>query len=143
VFVHVVRDPLEVADSLAARDLMPREEALALWERYTRAAFAATRGWPRVLVDYAELIADPYAVATRLHADLAALGIEGLAPPDPVEVARWIEPELRRHAAAERDHSVLTATQRALLDAILDSSVLDAEFTGETPAEAATLRAAG
>src|SRR6185312_14995381 len=41
VFVHVVRDPLEVAASLEARDRMPRDEALALWERYTRSAFAA------------------------------------------------------------------------------------------------------
>jgi GT2 family glycosyltransferase len=149
VFVHVVRDPLEVADSLAARDRMPRDAALALWERYTRSAFAATRGWPRIVVDYGELVADPYAVATRLHVDLVALGIEGLARPDPVDVARWIEPELRRRDTEERDHSALTATQRALLGAIDDASVLDLDFADEalademSVAEAATWRAAG
>jgi hypothetical protein len=142
VFVHVVRDPLEVADSLAARDRMARGDALALWERYTRAGFAATRGWPRVVVDYGELIADAYAVATRLHADLVALGIEGLVSPDPVAVAGWIEPELRRHGADDRDPSALTATQRALLGAIEDGSVLDLDFADEA-GEAATLRAAG
>jgi GT2 family glycosyltransferase len=142
VFVHVVRDPLEVADSLAARDRMARGDALALWERYTRAAFAATRCWPRVVVDYGELIADAYAVATRLHADLVALDIEGLAPPDPVAVAGWIEPELRRHDGDDRDRSALTATQRALLGAIEDGSVLDLDFADEA-GEAATLRAAG
>jgi GT2 family glycosyltransferase len=51
VFVHVVRDPVEAAASLEARDGLGRDEALALWELYTRAAFAATRGWPRVFVD--------------------------------------------------------------------------------------------
>jgi hypothetical protein len=144
VFVHVVRDPLEVADSLAARDGLGRREALALWERYTRSAFAATRGWPRVVVDYGELVADPYAVATRLHADLAALGLQGLVAPDPVAVARWIEPALRRHAAGERDRSALTESQRALLGAIDDGTVLDLDVAEEAVvAEAATLRAAG
>jgi GT2 family glycosyltransferase len=144
VFVHVVRDPLEVADSLAARDGLGRREALALWERYTRSAFAATRGWPRVVVDYGELVADPYAVATRLHADLAALGLQGLVAPDPVAVARWIEPALRRHAAGERDRSALTESQRALLGAIDDGTVLDPDVAEEAVvAEAATLRAAG
>jgi hypothetical protein len=144
VFVHVVRDPLEVAGSLATRDRIARADALALWERYTRAAFAASRGWPRVVVDYGELIAEPYAVATRFHADLVALGIEGLALPDPVAVASWIEPELRRHDSGDRDASALTATQRALLDAIENRSVLDLDFADDAvAAEAATLRAAG
>ena len=144
VFVHVVRDPLEVADSLAARDGLDRNDALALWERYTRSAFAATRGWPRVVVDYGELVGDSYATATRLHADLVALGVQGLVAPDPVAIASWIEPELRRHAAAERDRAMLTASQRALLGAIEDGSVLDLDFAEEgVVAEAATLRAAG
>jgi hypothetical protein len=136
VFVHVVRDPLEVADSLAARDGLDREEALALWERYTRSAFAATRGWPRLVVDYGELIAEPYAIATRLHADLAALGVHGLVAPDPVAVASWIEPGLRRHAADERDRSALTESQRALLGAIEDGSVLDLDFAEVAAPEA-------
>jgi GT2 family glycosyltransferase len=144
VFVHVVRDPLEVADSLAARDGLDRNDALALWERYTRSAFAATRGWPRIVVDYGELIADSYATATRLHADFVALGVQGLVAPDPVAIASWIEPELRRHAVAERDRAMLTASQRALLGAIEDGSVLDLDFAEEgVVAEAATLRAAG
>ncbi|HVT31735.1 MAG TPA: glycosyltransferase [Rhodanobacteraceae bacterium] len=144
VFVHVVRDPLEVADSLASRDGIGRSEALALWERYTHSAFAATRGWPRVVVDYGELLADPYAVATRLHADLAALGLKELVAPDPVAIAGWIEPGLRRHAADERDRSMLTTSQRTLLGAVEDGSVLDLDFAEEAfVAEAATLRAAG
>ena len=143
VFVHVVRDPLEVADSLAVRDRLGRADALVLWERYTRAAFAATRGWPRVIVEYAELIADPCAVALRLHADLVALGIEGLLAPDPVAIAAWIEPGLRRQRGDDADHSVLTAAQRELFAAIEDRSVLDRDFAEESPVEAASLRAAG
>ena len=105
-------------------------------------AFDAAAGW--LFNYYAELIADPYAVATRLHADLAALGVQGLALPDPVAVARWIEPELRRRDRDECDHAALTDAQRALLGAIEDSSVLDLDFANEAlVAEAATWRAAG
>ena len=143
VFVHVVRDPLEVAASLAARDRLGRVEALALWERYTRAAFAATRGWPRIVVEYADLIADPCAVALRLHADLVALGVEGLPTPDPVAITAWIEPGLRRQRGDGGDHSLLSASQRDLFAAIQDRSVLDRDFADDTHAEAASLRAAG
>jgi hypothetical protein len=149
VFVHVVRDPIEVADSLAVRDGLSRERSLALWERYTRAAFAGSRGWPRVLVDYAELIADPYAVASRLHADLVALGIDRLALPDPAAVVAWIEPEPRRQRVHSVNHAALSDSQRDLHAAIADRSILDRDIVDETGwdddnehAEAASVRAA-
>ena len=150
VFVHVVRDPIEVADSLAARDGIDRAHALALWERYTRAAFAATRGWPRAMIDYAELVAEPHRVAQRLHAELTAFGITGLAMADASAVGAWIEPGLRRHRARAGAHGALTAAQGDLLAAIEDRSILDREFADETAAvfenataEAASARAYG
>jgi hypothetical protein len=149
VFVHVVRDPLEVADSLAARDGLSREHSLTLWERYSRAAFTATRGWPRVLVDYAELIADPYGAAARLHADLVALGIDGLALPDPTAVIAWIEPGPRRQHAHPASHAALSSAQRDLFATIADRSILDRDTAEEAVGdddsvhvEAASMRAA-
>ena len=141
VFVHVVRDPIEVAASLAARDGLGCDEALRLWEQYTLAAFDATRGWPRLLVDYAELVADPNGVAARLHAGLGALGIEGLGLPAPAAVADWIEPTLRRQHAAPDAHAALGPAQRALFEAILDRSILDRDVAGFE--EAASARADG
>ncbi len=144
VFVHVVRDPAEVADSLAARDGLSREQALVLWERYTRAAFAATRGWPRVLVDYADLVAEPPRIAAWLKAELSALGIDGLSTPDAVAVNAWIEPGVRRQRARPEARAALTVAQRDLLAAIEDRSILDREFAEETAAvfENATAAAA-
>ena len=127
VFVHVVRDPLGVAASLAARDGMTHAEALALWETYTHAAFAASRGWPRVLVDYDALLIDPLAVAEHLQRELAALGVTGLHAVDPAQVRDWIEPpRARDHAATRND---LSASQQALHAAIADRSIL-AEAAG-------------
>jgi hypothetical protein len=52
--VHVVcvRHPLDVAASLHRRDGMQRDEALALWLRYSAAAVEGTRGRARIVVSY-------------------------------------------------------------------------------------------
>ena len=50
--VICVRHPLDVAASLHRRDGMQRDEALALWLRYSAAAVAGTRGRPRIVVSY-------------------------------------------------------------------------------------------
>ena len=122
VFVHVVREPRAVAASLVARDGLDPDAALALWEHYTRAAFEASRGWPRLVVDYDALVADPLAVARALHADLARLGVEGLGLPTDAEVLAWIEPNPRTATPAPK--IVPTAAQQALQSAIADRSIL-------------------
>ena len=121
VFVHVARAPLAVADSLARRDGMSRDEALGLWERYTREAFAASDGWPRVLVDYDELVRSPVRTTHRLHADLVAAGVRGLVLPDDAAIVEWVEAPSR---TTDVDDDALTATQRALRDALGDRSIL-------------------
>ncbi len=144
VFVHVVRDPHEVADSLAARDGIGRAQAFALWEHYTRAAFAASRGERRVLVDYADVLTDPVALAERLLADLCALGLAGLSAPDPAVVRDWATPPTPRARSAARDE--LNPRQRALWAAINDHSILaDAPPSerGTSAAQAALARGGG
>ena len=121
VFVLVVRDPLAVAASLAARDSLDPVTALALWERYNHEAFALSHGWPRVLVDYTELVADPLGRTHQLLAELRALGVDGLAEPDGAVVRDWIEPS---PGAANAAHIEPTPTQRALWNAVLNRSIL-------------------
>lgn len=133
--MHVVRDPFDVADSLAARDGMTRTDALALWEKYTNAAFEASRGWPRVLVDYDALMADPVVVAQRLQSELTAFGITGLLTPDPAQVRDWIEPVRTRDRDAIRIG--LSASQRALHAAITNHSILaETAITADAPVPA-------
>lgn len=122
MFVHVVRDAQAVAASLAARDDMAGDAALALWERYTRDAFAASAGWPRVLVDYDALCADPLRAARALLAELQALGVDGLAWPGDDIVLDWIEPQSHKPSPFT---ATLTLSQRTLQAAIADRSVLD------------------
>lgn len=123
LFVHVVREPQAVARSLASRDGMDPDSALALWEHYTRAAFAASAGWPRVLVDYDALCALPLARSRNLFDELCAAGIEGLHWPGDASVHEWIDAPQR---AANADPARLTPAQAALQVAIADRSILAA-----------------
>ena len=127
LFVHVVRDPRAVAASLVARDGLAPEAALALWERYTRAAFEASRGWPRVLVDYDALLADPVGATRALHAELVRIGVEGVELPADEVVRAWIEPNPR--SAPPMPGMALTAAQQALQAAVADRSLLDDDAT--------------
>ncbi len=84
-----------------ARSHRPRAQALALWERYTRAAFAATRGWPRVIVEYAELIADPQRAARRGSTPSSSRSAsKASSSPDPAAVDGVDRPEQRRRQRA-------------------------------------------
>jgi hypothetical protein len=67
VLVLCHRNPLEIQRSLAARDGMSKPVALALWERYMRAAVSAAEGLPALLLGYSELLADPVAGCRRLR----------------------------------------------------------------------------
>src|SRR5690606_34908433 len=121
VFIHVVRDPLETAASLQRRDGMSATQALALWETYTREAFAGSTGWPRILVDYNALLDDPLATANAFFDDLERLGISGLERPDPSSIADWIEPTGTKPDSTD---IVLTAAQAQLQAMIADRSIL-------------------
>ena len=140
LFVHVVRDPLAVAASLVARDGLVPEAALALWEHYTRAAFEASRGWPRVLVDYDALLADPLGTTRELHADLVRLGVDGIVLPPGDVVRAWIEPNPR--GAPSMPAVALTPAQQALQAAIADRSLLEGDAApAGTLAHSARMRA--
>lgn len=101
VFVHVTRNIFDVADSLARRDDISQGDALALWKRYTSDAFAASDGWPRVLIDYDALMSDPIATTQKLHDDLSASGVLGLSMPSADAIRAWIEPNPKQRDIAE------------------------------------------
>jgi len=52
----VVRDPIEVADSLLARDGWSRGHSYVLWTRHLAEALLATTGIPRAILSYGDLL---------------------------------------------------------------------------------------
>lgn len=130
--VLVLRDPLEVARSLAARSQVPEfrpaavtatSRALLLWLRYVLDAERHSRDLPRVTVDYSRLVSDWRAALTPLT---AILPVDLPAPGSATEaaVAALADARLHRHrAAADRSdagHAQGLDRLRALHAALVD-----------------------
>jgi hypothetical protein len=61
-----MRNPLEVADSLSARNGMTIADGAELWRLYTRAAIAGTNGHPRILTFYRDYFESPLRELDRI-----------------------------------------------------------------------------
>jgi glycosyltransferase involved in cell wall biosynthesis len=96
------RHPAEVAASLAHRDGMPLLAGMLLWLRHTLDAELATRGEPRVFVNYAKTLFDWRAVVDDVVNTLGvqlprrSFGIEA-------EVDALIDSSLHHHRVASKD----------------------------------------
>ncbi|MHC4414421.1 MAG: glycosyltransferase [Planctomycetota bacterium] len=126
VCVHVHRHPVEVARSLRTRNGFSLGFGLALWEFYSLSAINASRGLPRLLVSYGDVIEDPIAAVRRLLDQLAGLGVSGLHLPDEDEVSDFVDETLHRERSdlgCVEEH--LTRPQTELAAAFEDGRVLD------------------
>lgn len=94
--VIVVRSPLEVAASLAARDRLPLDHALLSWLRHVLDAEAATRGLRRSIVRYQDLLGDWKSIAERLARDLG-LQWQAQSPEAEVRISEFLGSDLRHH----------------------------------------------
>jgi hypothetical protein len=140
VCVLIYRDPLEVARSLARRDRFPLALGIALWEHHTAASLAYSAGLPRLLISHRELLADPAAIARRLAAGLAELGVTGLRQPAAAELKAFIDPSLYRARGEEGEAaSYLNPGQAQLLEALQDGSALELSEPPQTSTAALDL----
>ena len=94
--ILIVRDPMEVAWSLALRNGMPILTGLALWSDYNRRALVGLSGLPVHVCSYDELVSSPLETITSIHASLTSWS----ELPDDANIelaAARIQPELRRN----------------------------------------------
>ncbi|MEA3642637.1 MAG: hypothetical protein VBE63_22235 [Lamprobacter sp.] len=99
-FMLVVRHPMEVVGSLAKRDRFSAEKSLLLWLEHNLEAERLTRGYPRLVVTFDDLLRNPLILLKRTQANL------GLEFPIPLPKARdriqtFVTPALRRQQARE------------------------------------------
>lgn len=76
IAVYVSRDPAEVVRSIGRRDRLTTLHAVALWERYTRAALLGATGMPLLHVRYRELLRDRVGSTCRIRDALDRLGAD-------------------------------------------------------------------
>ncbi|MBS7554198.1 sulfotransferase family protein [Ancylobacter dichloromethanicus] len=96
VSVLTLRNPLEVAQSIATRDRLSVERALETWLRYTLDAERATRGTVRALVAYEALLADWRGCTARMKAQLGGEWF-AVTPEMASEIDAFLSPGLRHH----------------------------------------------
>lgn len=96
VAVLTLRNPLEVARSIATRDALTLDQGLKAWLRYTLDAERRTRGMVRSLVVYEELLADWRRCTRRMMAQLGGRWSE-ITPRLATEIEAFLSPGLRHH----------------------------------------------
>ncbi len=97
-----LRNPLEVADSLQARNHFAKAKSALIWLTYVVEAEAASRDYKRAFLFYEDLLQKP--VAT-LNDVLNTLGLSPAAAMDDVEseLTRFLKPKLRHHEYFQDD----------------------------------------
>lgn len=149
--VFIYRDPVEVAQSLAARDASTMRHGLLYWLRNQLDAEVATRGMTRSFVLFDELLEDWRKVADRIEAEqgIRFPRLEAAA----AEVDAFLEPRLRhqrRLAPAGSSADVLTGWTQAVFAgfnalradpadhaALRELDAIRAAFNGYAPGDAA------
>jgi hypothetical protein len=99
--IVVLRNPLESAASLEARNRMPRELALSLAERSVHSAFRDSAGRGVMVTLYDELLEDPAAWCRRTAGFLEGLGLHLPKPLAIAEVESFLDSALRHHREAD------------------------------------------
>lgn len=101
----LLRNPLEVCESLQRRDGMGRTDAAMLWLRHTLDAESSSRDMRRSLLLHSDLLADWRSSIERLTAELRMVwpvGIDEAA----LGIDAFIDPGLQHHARTTREVSL-------------------------------------
>jgi hypothetical protein len=135
VLVH--RHPLEVADSLGARDGLERSRSLLIWLRHVLDAEFATRTIRRTWVGYEDLLRDWRPIASRIAADLGG-GWPAWSRTDEAEIGRILTSDLRHHHCPQGGVTDVTAR---LADWVGRASESLGELAQQDPQRVARARA--
>jgi hypothetical protein len=138
--VLVVREPLQVARSVNARDTLPLPLCLALWERYLREAMRSTVGLPVWVTWYDQLLDDAQG---WIISAMRFLGHTGIRPAggavDPLAAAGDLDPRLRHHGNHDTEDDLLSPEQHQLRDRLRELTGFHPSFAlPELPEETAS-----
>jgi len=117
-FVHIFRNPVEVAASLGKRDGFETGKSHMLWLRYALSAERHTRGHRRTFLSFDKLLRDWPSVIVKISRDLEIdwpRSIEAIR----VEVDRFLEPSERHHVEEDGDTSDVPTLVLRIYDTLL------------------------
>jgi hypothetical protein len=124
-YVVCLRNPVDVAASLARRDGFSNEKSFSLWLAYVSAALKYSEGKPRLVVVYEDLMNDCFGELQRIAEFLGTS--ERASQPDVREaVQEFIDPNLQHHHSVDQSSgggSRLEFEARRLYDALRTHAV--------------------
>jgi hypothetical protein len=126
--VFVLRDPMDVARSLEARDGIPVLLGLAMWDRYIRSATAGLAGIPTLVVEYDAMLEDPSKASKAVSAFLEDMGIRP-APGKTEDAATRLDPKLRHQGERRDEYDELVRSQRSVLASLAEHTGPHATWT--------------
>jgi hypothetical protein len=112
--VLVLRDPIEVAMSLASRDGTPVPLGLSGWEVHMIALLAALRGRPVTVVRYQTILDDPNSARAAVEEVARFVDPALLQRIDPARAVAALDPTLRRNRSVDEHSMSLTGSQLEL-----------------------------
>jgi hypothetical protein len=101
-YIVMVRNPLEVAESLRVRDAFPREKSLLLWSSYMIAVDRDTRRHDRTFVSFEQLMGKWRAVRDRIQVETGIPFPRDTAAAA-LEIDRFLDRRLRHHRVESDD----------------------------------------
>lgn len=132
-FVICLRHPSEVARSLEVRDGIVRTRAYLLWLQHLLESERCTRGYPRIVVTYDELLSDWRSVARRIIEDLR-LPLE--IPSADRRISDFVEPSLKHQSGASTadETEAICRLANNAYDLATSTNVDELEFSLESTA---------
>ena len=138
LYVPVVRDPMSIARSLQARDDLPVDFGLALWEVYTRAMLRQLGDQACVPVLHSRLAERPEQTLSELHGALRDCSVAVIEPLDLGSVrSRWRADYVHQQATRPELESELSTSQLELYDYVsqlTNDAVIRSDSLQDSPA---------
>jgi GT2 family glycosyltransferase len=116
--VVVVRNPLDVAASLRARNQLRTTLGIAMWARTNRLILEHLAGLPALVTTYDDLVTDPQAWCQDARDFLAGLGMTATHDADVDMVTDFVDADLRHSRHSTLDVAAEVATVLPILEAM-------------------------
>jgi len=104
-YIFIFRNPLQVGQSLLARNNIPLHIGIALWEYYTVSALNHIRGKSIIFIRYENIMADPIVEIKKLFDQLQHFDVTGLKIPTNKEISSFICTDLFHMKAKDEELS--------------------------------------
>ncbi|MFT5572296.1 MAG: hypothetical protein ACI9FR_001219 [Cryomorphaceae bacterium] len=128
VYIHIYRNPIEVASSLFHRNNISIPEGIALWEKYNIDALNGTQNANRILVSHSRLLSNPVQEIKSLFDRLTAYEVENIRMPKDGEITSFVDVSLYRQRYGQADlQSYLNLQQLELFNKLEDGSIFESD----------------